>query len=119
MWRHALAFVGAYLLVLQAAFAGLESQHMQAAQQDLAAQVICQNGQASVPDADKPMPSPFDCCGVGCTVGLQSLHSPSSPEQALSYPADREFEVDRAAAGTVGPVSAAEGPSPRGPPAAI
>jgi len=94
IWRHALALVAAYLLVLQAALAGGAMDRMQA-HGGFAAEIICLNTGSASPADDGAQTAPFDCCGLGCLVGAQTLQSPGAPDQALVYPADRRFETER------------------------
>lgn len=115
MWRSALAFLAAYLLVLQAALAGGAVERMQAAH-ELAGQVICLNGAS---DAEPDHAAPFDCCGLGCLVGAQSLPSPSAPDQNLVYPAARAFDAADLAEPSAAPRPASRGSSPRAPPAVV
>lgn len=118
IWRNALAFLAAYLLVIQAALAGVAMERMQAGP-DQSLHVICLNGESGAQDDGKAHPAPFDCCGVGCLVGSHSLQSPSSPDQALTYPAFQSYSPSREArSATLGFVTT-DGPRPRGPPAAV
>lgn len=116
IWRHAFALVAAYLLALQAALAGGSMASMQA-HGDPAWQVNCLNSDASAPADQSSDTSPFDCCGVGCLVGAQTLQSPDSPEQALVYPSALRFEQAREPVGPRAHAAPTHGPSPRGPPA--
>lgn len=117
LWRRALAVVAAYLLVLQAALAGGAMQRMEAPA-GFATEIICLNGDAGAPSGDHEQHKTFDCCGLGCLVGAQSLGAPVSPALALAYPAERALRANPARAGPKLKVAGSYGPGLRGPPAA-
>lgn len=117
IWRHALAFVAAYLLVLQTAFAGGAMQRMQGADA-LAMAVLCVNGQSQAPAESGQKHVAFDCCGMGCLVGAHALEGPASPDRDLTYPVEQAYEAGSTHGGLRSSVSKAHGPGLRGPPSA-
>lgn len=114
--RNALAFVAAYLLVLQTAFAGFAAQQMQHGA-EFDAHVICLNGETGAPqDAGQQHKTPFACCGVSCLGGAHALEGPAAPDQALTYPVAHVFEAVVAPDARDVRRRASEGAGPRAPP---
>lgn len=113
--RNALAFVAAYLLVLQTVLTGVAAQEMHA-RSGLATEVICLNSETDASDTSDHA-SAFACCGVGCLVGSQALDGPSAPDQRLTYPAARAYEPPAAAEIREARPRLTEGSGPRAPPA--
>ncbi|WP_020181434.1 hypothetical protein [Methylopila sp. M107] len=115
--RNVLSVVAAYLLVLQAAVAGVAGGNMPV-RPDLATQVMCLNVDAGSTAPDDREPAPFACCGLACLVGAQALEGPADPELSLVHPLPRAFGSEAAASDVETRPSPTEGSGPRAPPAA-
>lgn len=117
-WRSAIAFVAAYLLVLQAALAGAAMPPTQPHDRQ-AMPAICLNGGIGAASDGKTWPAPFDCCSLGCLVGSQTLQTPSPPDHALTYPAARSYDPGRKAQASPHGSAASDQPRATGPPAGV
>lgn len=117
IWRHALAFAAAYLLVLQAALAGGAMQRMQPAD-GFATAVLCLNSSSDAPSDSGQQHVAFDCCGLGCLVGAHALEGPASPESDLTYPVEQAYEPGSTHGDLRSSASKSHGPGLRGPPSA-
>lgn len=79
--------------------------------------ILCLNGDGGIQDDGGQKHVAFDCCGLGCLVGAQTLEGPASPDQHLAYPAERAYEPALSPSRARPSLTRAHGPGLRGPPA--